>query len=629
MAIPRNSALMHHVGDVAEAIPMGIHAEDFPFLAETLNSLYSNPIAALIREYSTNAWDSHVDAGVIRPIEITLPTWDSPEFIVQDFGLGMSVADLRSTYAFYGASNKRDSDAVAGQLGLGSKSGLSYATSFVVTAVKDHEKVVAQVTKDERGLGVIQVLIPPAATDEANGVRITIPVERDDIDDFHVEATNLFQFWTPGTVLIDGEPPEIPEWVNGALHIDDDTWLVRKNTLGDSHVIMGNVAYPVPDAQVGHATYRFVARLNIGDVEFVPSREAVKHTPWTDETLSDLNDFIRTNFRRVLNDSIAGATSLWEEAQIKMLWKDTKGTILRSTTDRRIWTFQPDRRWGRKSEAHNTYSLSNLIQTSTVVITGFSAKNVSAVAKERLIERFGSTAFFVILPVGTRGTHLLDGRPNVHSWESVVGATTKPKAARGSRGPKVETIYTTTSGGMTADDLAALDGKVLLLFPNESATYGNLDATVVMLYSTAQEPRIRRYVPNIILYTDEVRARIEAASKAITAHDRRIAQARTLPDTFASLDPDKVADPELAEHIRLSRADDTPTMQEASRFRVAITHDEITNYAKRYPLAAMTPNYYDHIPADAVAKERLFYVNARYNANKAEAFTQALTQGAA
>mgnify|MGYP001593379558 FL=1 len=183
MAIPNDTITMHHVGNVQEDISMGIRSEDFRYLADVLNGLYSDTIAAPVREYSTNAWDSHVAAGVTRPIEVTLPTAEDLHFTVQDFGLGMTVDDLRNTYAMYGASDKRDSNEVAGQLGLGSKSGLSYADLFVVTAVKGGVKTIAYVTKDDHGLGVIQVK-DTVMTDEPNGVSIKIPVDRYDVEDF-------------------------------------------------------------------------------------------------------------------------------------------------------------------------------------------------------------------------------------------------------------------------------------------------------------------------------------------------------------------------------------------------------------------------------------------------------------
>jgi hypothetical protein len=40
-------------------------------IMSVLTNLYSDPEKAIIREYATNAWDAHIEAGILRPIEIT------------------------------------------------------------------------------------------------------------------------------------------------------------------------------------------------------------------------------------------------------------------------------------------------------------------------------------------------------------------------------------------------------------------------------------------------------------------------------------------------------------------------------------------------------------------------------
>ncbi len=624
MAIPNETVLMHHMGDVAENIPMGFKAEDFAHLAGILDGLYSEPIAACVREYSTNAWDSHVLSGNLSPIEITLPTLDHLTFTVQDYGLGMSVDDLRETYSMYGRSDKRDTNAVAGQLGLGSKSGLSYAEGFTVTGIKNHEKVVALVTKDEHGLGVIKVLAPPAATDEPNGVRIQIPVDRYDVDDFRSAATHLFQFWSDGSVLIDGEPPAAPGWLATSLRLDEHTWVIRNDAgLNRSYVVMGNVPYPVSDATVTidgnrSITRRFVAHLNMGDVDFAPSREEVKHTRHTDATLADLAAYVSTTFPRALSTARASTTSRWAETMLRTLWAGRNASLKRPDRDRSIWSFDP-KGWGRKTRAHQSYSFADLTQPKTVVIIGFTAKNISATAKERLVEYAPSASTFVILPATTQGIIALDGRPNTFTWDEIVGGTAKPKAPKGQRAPKVETLYAIANApSMTAADLANLTGTVLYAEPNEHLSHGTLGATVVMLYSSAQLPRITRYVPHIAPYRSEVDRQRKAAIKAVTRQDRLITAARTLPSVFQALDPAKVDDDDLADYIRMSKVDPTPTMEAANKFGHAIEHTPLPDYDAKYPLLS-NGRYYNH--CNAPMEDQLLYLNAKFAASQA-----ALTQ---
>lgn len=614
MAIPNQTITMHHVGDVMEDIAMSMRAEDFPHIAGLLTDLYSNPIAAVIREYSTNAWDSHVSAGLKRPIEVSLPTEDRLEFVVQDYGLGLNVNDLREVYSMYGYSSKRDTNDVAGMLGLGCKSGLTYAEMFTVTAVKDGVKTVAMSTKDEHGIGVIKVL-DTLGTDEPNGVRITIPVDRFDLNRFRNEAIDFYQFWEDGTVLIDGEAPAAPSWLGTSLRLDADTWLVRHDAgLMSSYVTMGNVAYPVDDARVGRVSYRFVARLNIGDVDIAPSREDVRHTRHTDATLAELTEHIGANYKRAIDRALSSTESRWEETLLKALWMD-RNLGVRASSDRPIWTYNPHISWGRKAQGHTSYPISRFAQNidSTWVVTGFSAKNLSASARDRLVEYVGRKASFVIVPDGVTGVGQLEGRPNTVAWTEVVGNTTKPKGARAARGPKVETRYTIMGGdALTADELAALSGKVLYLDSNEHPTNGTLGATVVRLYSSNQLPRLKRYVPGLVHYSDELQRQRAAALAALTDEDARIAQARTLHGVCKALDHTKVDDPDLAEHIRLSKVPNTATMDQASALGIAVKHSPLVDYFKKYPLLA-SGSYYSHSISDKVVQaERLFYVNAKY-----------------
>ena len=84
-----------------------------------LTNLYANAPLAVLREYATNARDSHVAAGSDRPIEVDLPTDLNPSLVIRDFGVGLSEQEIIDVYARYGASTKRDTDDQVGAFGLG------------------------------------------------------------------------------------------------------------------------------------------------------------------------------------------------------------------------------------------------------------------------------------------------------------------------------------------------------------------------------------------------------------------------------------------------------------------------------------------------------------------------------
>ena len=122
------------------------------------NQLYSNKVLAVIREYSTNAYDAHIEANVERPIEITLPTSFSPTFIVRDFGFGLSPDDVQNIFASYGASTKRNTNEQVGMLGLGSKSAFCYVNSFMIVSRHNGTEYTYQAYIDETNVGKVALL---------------------------------------------------------------------------------------------------------------------------------------------------------------------------------------------------------------------------------------------------------------------------------------------------------------------------------------------------------------------------------------------------------------------------------------------------------------------------------------
>jgi transcription termination factor NusB len=104
---------------------------------DILAKLYANPLAAAIREYTSNAIDAHVAAGVDRPVEVTLPSRRNQWLTVRDYGKGLTAFDILTVYANFGSSDKRDSDDFIGGFGIGSKSGLAISDAIYVNSWTD------------------------------------------------------------------------------------------------------------------------------------------------------------------------------------------------------------------------------------------------------------------------------------------------------------------------------------------------------------------------------------------------------------------------------------------------------------------------------------------------------------
>jgi hypothetical protein len=80
-----------------QKIAMGIDEDAVDIIIDMVTELYSDREMAVVREYATNARDSHIEAGNDAPIEVITPTELSPYLIIRDFGIGMSLSDIEVT----------------------------------------------------------------------------------------------------------------------------------------------------------------------------------------------------------------------------------------------------------------------------------------------------------------------------------------------------------------------------------------------------------------------------------------------------------------------------------------------------------------------------------------------------
>ncbi len=294
-------------GASRDTVRCGFDPEGTAHLMRLLSNLYRNAAAAVVREYSANAYDSHVQAGNPGPVEVTLPSDLNPTLVITDHGTGLSKDEMIGVYSRYGASTKRGTNDQVGAFGLGTKSAFTLGQQFIVTAVKDGWRTVAAFGLDASGTGTVTILDHEPA-DQRNGVTVSISV--DDPAAMQRAAGPVFFTWRPGTVLVNGQRPrsvlddplKVTEniYLAGTAEQDSAAW-------GDAGliVVMGNIGYPVSHALRdklrgrlqqplpptltpllrAHRDQRVFALTGIGDVDIAPSREEMRDTPRTLERL--------------------------------------------------------------------------------------------------------------------------------------------------------------------------------------------------------------------------------------------------------------------------------------------------------------------------------------------------------
>ena len=304
-------------------IDMGIDKSAIQHIMSVLTDLYSDPAAAVVREYATNALDSHIEAGQTKPVRIEHPSNLNPYLTIQDFGLGLSVDEINMIYSQYGASTKRDSNDVAGMLGLGCKSGLTYAEQFIVIGIKDGIKTSVVVSRRENGTGVMEV-VDTCSTDDPNGVTIKIPVSN--VEQMRSRVDDFVYYWKPGTVTVDGKQPK-SIWSDYKVRTIN-SWIKSYTQDGYGHndyVVMGGVAYPIPARVLLPDSYyrstTIVAFIDMGSVDITPSREALMMTDKTKREIARIEQSYRSEIIQAATNAINACQTGTEAYKVYHSWK--------------------------------------------------------------------------------------------------------------------------------------------------------------------------------------------------------------------------------------------------------------------------------------------------------------------
>lgn len=431
------------------------------WVIRSMADLYSNRELAVVREYSTNALDSNVEKAMRdghdpEPIHVTLPNALNPYFVVEDRGIGMSETELREVYTEFGESTKRyvdDANRFNGMLGFGCKSAVGYTNTFTVTAVQSGYKTVAVITRREDAMGgyrlTLKIVLSKVETAEPDGVTIQVPVHN--WQEFEKKARDFYRFWKPGTVLVNGKEPEmaVGEKIDDNLYYYDTTgWSDRR-----SFVVMGNVPYQIanPDALFppGMNKISFVGYLDECNcdfyegphpqVEFVPSREALKYSDHTKHHLHKIiSDFVAKSVE-LAKAEIAGASSHFEAYKLWKKWRSIIGTgqvdNLTYKGDALVERFEiHGARWntrgGRYSTEWHMQTCSVEVAEKTLFVTGFpSVPNLNASQKRKANAWRNMKQMSVNYIFFTEETNIKSpwiDPANVVEWEKVKAEAPKP-----------------------------------------------------------------------------------------------------------------------------------------------------------------------------------------------------------
>lgn len=538
-----------------EEIAMGIDTKSLAFLQKVLTDLYSDPILAVIREYSTNAWDSHVEASQKKPIEVTTPSSLTPFFKVRDYGVGLSIEDIREIYSQYGASTKRGTNAQTGMLGLGCKSALTYTNQFTINSVKDGVKTSVVVSRNADNVGSMQVVFN-GPSNEPQGVEISVPINRKDTNEFRNKAEKFFRVWKPEQVILNGQPPQpiAGEWLNDNIVLTEGRGIYSD---GEYAIVMGGVTYNVTRTELfGEQYTSHYMRPNIhsytgitffvgmGEVDFTPSREELHYTTRTRAKLKDLVNDFNSTIEKAIVDDINAQPKPSDALNRYIQWSGRvydmpKDLAYKGKQIPMRFEFEESysvNQWG--SNSHNAgnirSSLSNLIETirhgEFYIVTG-REKIVDGQAVELTTHQKAKLRTWANTNGSTTPTFFFSEK-DIHKewitdvprvkWQDILDT----KIKRNPSTVDLNKVYIVNSYGRDEIDLSVVDKTKDILWANitdinKEKTYHIYEwatklGAQVLIVAKNKKKNFDAVFPNATYYTDWVRQKVAAFNATLT-----------------------------------------------------------------------------------------------------------------
>lgn len=280
-------------------------------------NIYSNPIGTVVREITSNCFDSHVEAGVKAPVLIK-KSFDGQtgthyiSFI--DYGVGMSPDRVENIYGVYFESTKRCDNTQIGGFGIGGKTPLAYKrptghgvgeydnSFYVITnynGVKYYYYIIEGADSPEISL------LHQEETKEGNGTEVRIPVLEKDMNSFAKEMVRQLYYFED--IIFEGfEDTHYDNTLSNEYQIvRGKTFFYRGAEYAQAmHVCLGRVAYPIDYNVLGLNSSDYyipvAVKLEVGEINVTASREQLDYSEHTIKVLKKKLDEVKAEITQLL-----------------------------------------------------------------------------------------------------------------------------------------------------------------------------------------------------------------------------------------------------------------------------------------------------------------------------------------
>jgi len=285
------------IGSIGEeSYEATISQEDLGKMWDMLQNPYKNNIGSIIREITSNCFDSHAEAGITDAVRITYGKDETGLYVnFQDVGVGLSPERVQTIYTRYLKSTKENSNKFIGAFGIGSKSPLSYQDLFYIKTRFNGVEYNYLMRKGESA--PVVDLLNKKLTTERNGTEIKVNIKSEaDLIKFLKETQSQLQYFTNVDINVDNlkqyytvgynynssvthllENFEVPYKI-----IEGENFIYKtdNNAFSELHLTIGSVAYPIDWTNLGEVKNNtpVALKFEIGELAVIQTREDIRYT---------------------------------------------------------------------------------------------------------------------------------------------------------------------------------------------------------------------------------------------------------------------------------------------------------------------------------------------------------------
>lgn len=246
--------------------------------------MYKDKFGSIVREIGSNSDDSHIEAGVNKPIIVEYRHIEGEYYLCFiDEGMGISPSRWKDSFSKYLKSTKSKDNNQTGGFGLGSKSPFSYTDIYYVDTIYERVKYNYIMYKDENGYPHEECLNKTETT-KHNGTELRFIVEggywSNDYHEFKEAIVEQLTYFENVYVKnIHGFNNEFQIYKGKYFKYRLDTQLT------EMHIAFGKVKYPIEWKRLGMNQINIPVGITIpiGSVDVIRSREGLQYTDKTKE----------------------------------------------------------------------------------------------------------------------------------------------------------------------------------------------------------------------------------------------------------------------------------------------------------------------------------------------------------